>query len=177
MSSLVKKILNRLHQIVKLCRSRMVRPALHPTQLSRLAVSCSFEYERPNTNLPSLQNGEVNRSAHSQDHVLTQLCIHNQHNQFIAGTSPCAYIRQPYDESIRGLPLKHVYKHFWGIAIVVEILNNKCTVSFRIQCPRYSMIQIGQASYFATLSCRKKYMEHWWGTVIILFRATYVAIL
>ena len=104
--------------------------------------------------------------------------VHSQStHQFTAGTSPCAYIRQPYDESIRGLPLKHVYKHFWGIAIVVEILNNKCTVSFRIQCPRYSMIQIGQASYFATLSCRKKYMEHWWGTVIILFRATYVAIL
>ena len=98
-------------------------------------------------------------------------------HQITAGTSPCAYIRQPYDESIRGLPLKHVYKHFWGIAIVVEILNNKCTVSFRIQCPRYSMIQIGQASYFTTLSCRNKHMEHWWGTVIILFRATYISIL
>ena len=73
------------------------------------------------------------------------------------GNSPRAHTSQLYDESTWGTPLKHVYKHGWGIAIITKTLDNKCAVSFCIQCTRYSMLKVWECSYLTTLCCKEKY--------------------
>ena len=100
------------------------------------------------------------------------MSIHPSHLQNFNSTHPltpanslCAW--QLYNESTTtpahsDTLLIHVYERIWTEAIVAKTVNNKCTISFCIQCTSYSMLQIGQGSYQATLCCREKHMQHWW---------------
>ena len=160
MSSLVKKTLKRLHQIVKLPRSRMVRPALHSVQLSRLTVNRSFEYERPDANLPLLQIRKAEQAS-TLTGSRSNTYVYSTH-PFTPANSLCT--RQPYNESTSkpahsDTLLIHVYERIWTLAIIAKTLDNKCAVSFCIQCTRYSMLQIRQGPYQATLCCKEKYTQ------------------
>ena len=75
--------------------------------------------------------------------------------------SPCCALRYEDDSTTSvthcGTFLIHVYVHSRTKAVIVEVLDNECVISFCIQCPTHQMLESGQGPYQATLGCREKY--------------------
>ena len=75
--------------------------------------------------------------------------------------SPCCTLRYEDDSTTKAIHsntfLIHVYVHSRASAVIVEVLNNECVISFCIQCPTHSMLESGQGPYQTTLGCREKY--------------------